>query len=258
MGHSTDPASAVRGAIETAAREHGLAFRPDRYRFLRLAPEEQVLADYLLGCPTEPYSNYGMETAERVRRLPEFLGSGDVARQAGAKPSTGSVVDCAELEPAMAFVRELPDAARQAVEALRDKLRAARTPGSEAAILLSWREGEDPARVAGVLLHEWCHVLAFDNGLKFQAIAPDLWLLDEGIATLWEYAFRFPEDPAGALRRTLANCHERGLPPSATGYYENALRFRDLLAPCETPEARRAVLFNELGECRERTVNSIA
>lgn len=241
----------ARQRIQILAADFNLHYDPDQFRFLRVNAREKVLLDFLYGCPTEPYSQYGDTPDARIARLADFLAAAHFMEKVTSLTLSGAVLDSELLDDVALPIGGLPPEAERILADLKKRIHEAATPVLRMTITMLWPEDADPEKLGYLLLHEWCHVLAFANNLKFQNVKPELWLRDEGLATLWEVRFRFPDDPRGALEQVLKSTRDRGAPREVTGYYQEALILLDILKDCRTPVERHRSLYQILTAAAE-------
>lgn len=233
----------ARGQIQQIAREFALEYRPESYRYLAVSREESLLRNYLAA---PMYAEFGTTKAERARRIREFLRSPLYAQLTGPGSiyAEGCVLTRDELEQEAAVIAEIPDPAlRGECQALYEKL--AHHMQGQFLTLFGFPQPEAarthrefPRRVEYLVLHEWLHVLLWDNGVCFQAKGKS-WEWDEGLVT-YLMAFSGEED---------LNTHVDEASPTASlhrQYLEAGRRWREILREKRSPDKRRSAILLEL------------
>jgi hypothetical protein len=228
----------ARAAVQRAAEEFGLTYRPDRYDALFASKREIAFLVYIVA---PFFEEYGATPTERAKRIEEFLASPQYAMMTRAGASTGLVMSPDNLPHERQAFPALPEDIRAEYERLYERIERA-LAGREWVVVVGVPAPEqEVADVEATVVHEWVHGLLKDNGIEFQEPGDHGWPWEEGLVTYMT---------AVALDENLdTESGKIGLSKDYD-YRAWARAWREIFTSCVTPEERRAAILERLDQVR--------
>lgn len=226
--------SEIPGILEffqVISKTFGLKFVSNRFQYLIVSAQEQLILDFLGGCPAPPHDKWDLGLKVRQNSLLQFIECSEVEAYRNKLTIGGSVLDsdviftlgeCITYESMPVWVIKLHSRLKTLVSSQSDS------------ITLLFVNNHDHAslkRLKILLVHEWIHLIFFDNQIKFQEKFSNIensWLYDEGLATWIEGRYATGKwDNSMVLRPRLEKLKYDGAPLAVWGYSAMALWFID-------------------------------
>jgi len=203
-------ADSIKSQLKKLAKEFALKYKGEWFVYAWVSKRENVLLEYIMGCPDPVYSKYGLTEKQRAKNISKFLASAEFRKC--LKRYGGQVVYKKEWNK-----RRFGDNSK--LLKLYNKFKK---KDAIALLTMTNKKKEKGYLMKYILRHEWIHILLKKNNIYFQKKGRKYWPYDEGLN---EYMASFLDNDLANLEKHMKN--EKY--PMEKKYWEYAIKFRDLL-----------------------------
>ena len=224
-------AVSIKSQIKKLAKEFDLKYNPSWFRFIWVSSRENILIEFITGCPDPIYANYGKKPAERIRNMPRFIAS--IEFKKCLKRYGGQIVSKEVLDKrTIGKIQE-----RATRKELLGVYSRARLGKYKRVALLTKAKNKKQLYflLKDILRHEWIHILLSRNNISFQSLNKKHWAYDEGLV---EFMASFLDKDLDNLEKHMAN--EKY--PMERKYWEYAIKFRKMLKGKIMPKDRKRTI----------------
>ncbi len=158
----------IKKQIRQLANEFDLEYNSRWFNYLWITKKEEILTEYILGCPDPVYNKYGFSVSERTKNLHKFVKS--KIFKSLLKRYGGSVISNKESNKIKSLTDSLKNIKeKQELLNLAKRIENRTNKGLYIALLTRTNNKKEYEFILKtILLHEWIHILLNKNYINFR------------------------------------------------------------------------------------------
>lgn len=229
----------IKDKLKGIAKYLDIKYNDNWFKHAWISKEDNIKLEYMWMCPDPIYAKHGESPQERAKNIENFLFSPDFKEC--LHRYGGQVINKSTFKKYFPkWISKIEDTKikKEYLEIYKKIANKLNYSSSIAILTKSDKKSELVKLKDFVLFHEWIHILANKNNLRFSYPMKDNWKYNEGLVT---YLQEFAENRLDNLEDGIKYWKKYKYQKQ---YYIYAIKFRDLLNNTRAPIERKEKIIN--------------